>query len=671
MSTPTRHIVAGIATLDRDDPALVPSIRLAERTGAELHLVHAFAPGEVRPEFEERRGGKLRDRLEAEVRALSQRDRITCRAVCGRPGDVLPALAAELGADLLVLGHTRRGGAAAAVLGTTAQRVLRASTVPVLSLHAGALRTGYGRVLLATDLSPHSAQALTVGARVARFLARPIEPRLHPLYVTVAAYQAAVAGIPGWAPENVDAELAEFLGELPDFVGQAGAVRTGEAAGEILAEAAEWKADLVVVGTHGRRGVPRLLLGSVAETVLRRASTSVLVIPPATVPDASPPLERPRESASVSGASETRAPAAEASVSERRSTVPTRCVVAGTDLSSASDHVLRSAAAVAGATGAELHVIHAFDFASPVYMGRRVDRVTFQDRIAAAEAALDAQVARTVPHEVAVTEKRVEIYAAHRAIAEHAEAVGAELVVIGAHAHHGSHLGVLGSTTDHLVRTLEVPCLVVRSELGIPLHRIVVPLDLSDPARAALEVGLRWAGSLGARGQGNVLPETEVAVVHVVPQLFAVADPPFGRATVPPGLNPEVDAAVSAVGSPSHVLVREEVRWNDRPADEIVSFAWHDRADLIVMATHGDGPVKRALVGSTACSVLRRAPCPVLVIPPALWRRPPSEDASDPAEVAEPALEAVAAQAYRRARWRSARRLNEACGRSPGAAALK
>jgi nucleotide-binding universal stress UspA family protein len=81
-----------------------------------------------------------------------------------------------------------------------------------------------------------------------------------------------------------------------------------------------------------------------------------------------------------------------------------------------------------------------------------------------------------------------------------------------------------------------------------------------------------------------------------------------------------VDAAVVAGGSPPHVQVREHVLWNDRPAAEIVSFAWRERADLLVLATHGDRPVKRALIGGTAASVVRRAACPVLLVPPALWR---------------------------------------------------
>jgi nucleotide-binding universal stress UspA family protein len=632
MSTPLRRIVAGIATLEPDDPALAPAIRLAERTGAELTLVHVLAEGS-----EGTRGGALR-RLEMAVRALTPRDRIAWMAVRGRAGDTLARLAAELRAELLLLGHTRRTGAAAAVLGTTAQRVLRSSTVPVLSLYGGAGRApSFGRVLLATDLSPHSAHALQAGAGLAQALAHPAEPRLRPLFVTVTRYEAVAAGIPDWSAEHASAELSEFLRAVPALAGVPAAVRTGDPAGEILAEAAQWQAELVVVGTHGRRGLPRLLLGSVAETVLRRAAVGVLVVPPASAPAAEPRRAEPapaaavtvppRPPAAVAAPPEPGAAARPAARARRRrpSAVPSRCILAATDLSGASDHVLRSAASVAAATGAALHVIHAFDFASPVYMGRRLEPTTFQYRVAAAEVALEAQIARTVPPEVAVAARRVEVYSAHRAIAEYADAAGAELVVVGAHTHNGSHLGVLGSTADRLIRTLRVPCLVVRTELGVPLHRVVVPLDLSDPGCAALEIGVRWAGALGEPPGGAALPGTEVAVVHVVPQLFAVADAPFDGAVVPPGLNRAVDAAVKAAGSPPHVLVREEVRWSDRPATEIVSFAWRDRADLLVLATHGYGPVKRALIGGTASSVVRRAPCPVLLVPPALWRRRPAE----------------------------------------------
>ncbi len=65
------------------------------------------------------------------------------------------------------------------------------------------------------------------------------------------------------------------------------AIRGGHAAREILAAAEEQEADLLVIGTHGRGGVEHLLLGSVAEKVVRRAPCPVMVVPPAAHPETS------------------------------------------------------------------------------------------------------------------------------------------------------------------------------------------------------------------------------------------------------------------------------------------------------------------------------------------------------------------------------------------------
>jgi nucleotide-binding universal stress UspA family protein len=53
---------------------------------------------------------------------------------------------------------------------------------------------------------------------------------------------------------------------------------TGDPATEIVTAAREWPADLIVLGSHGRKGVSRLLIGSVAEAVTRRAPCPVLVV---------------------------------------------------------------------------------------------------------------------------------------------------------------------------------------------------------------------------------------------------------------------------------------------------------------------------------------------------------------------------------------------------------
>jgi universal stress protein E len=298
-------------------------------------------------------------------------------------------------------------------------------------------------------------------------------------------------------------------------------------------------------------------------------------------------------------------------------TLPSRAILAATTLGEESDPVLRSAAALAALTGAALHVVHAFDLPPSPYLDHYGDAFGFQARLEHAEAGLRAQLERAVPPQVPVASSQVEVFAAHRAIADRAEAVGAELVVIGPHARRELEIGFLGGTADRVIRTLEVPCLVVRGELRMPLRHLLLPMDLSEWARPAVETALAWASVLGAHRSDLALAETALSVVHVVPR--AVTGPvPFERAEVLPGWNRELEAVVAA--APADVDVREALVWGDVPADSIVEFASRERADLVVMATHGYGAVRRALLGGTAQAVARRAPCPVLLIPPSMWR---------------------------------------------------
>jgi nucleotide-binding universal stress UspA family protein len=89
-------------------------------------------------------------------------------------------------------------------------------------------------------------------------------------------------------PANApDRDLEAFVARALSRGGASTLIRTGPVAGEILRHASEWPADLVVMGTHGVSGFRRLLLGSVTEQVVRRASCPVLTVPP----HASPGME--------------------------------------------------------------------------------------------------------------------------------------------------------------------------------------------------------------------------------------------------------------------------------------------------------------------------------------------------------------------------------------------
>jgi universal stress protein A len=89
----------------------------------------------------------------------------------------------------------------------------------------------------------------------------------------------------GYAPELEDekqparALVDRIAGELrgAGFAAQTG-VRIGDAASTILGQATEWGADLIAVGSHGQRSIHDFLLGSVAESVARRAGCSVAII---------------------------------------------------------------------------------------------------------------------------------------------------------------------------------------------------------------------------------------------------------------------------------------------------------------------------------------------------------------------------------------------------------
>jgi nucleotide-binding universal stress UspA family protein len=291
-------------------------------------------------------------------------------------------------------------------------------------------------------------------------------------------------------------------------------------------------------------------------------------------------------------------------------------ILAATDLTPASDEVLRAAGAVAARTGATLHVLHAFDL--PPAEGETAP-ATFGDRIERAEREMERQVARCVPQDVAVGSRKLDIYAAHRAILDRAVDVGASLVVLGPHRRGGMALGVLGTTAERVLHGARVPVLVVRGAMRLPLRAVLAPQDASERAGGALEVGLCWAAALGAHDADPPLPAVEVEILHVVARVPGMADPPFRSAQVEPGENEEVSRAMRGVPCADELDVREEVLWGESPAAEIVRRAGEMRAGLVVLATHGYGAVKRALLGSVASAVVREAPCPVLLVPPALW----------------------------------------------------
>lgn len=292
MADSIRSIVLGVAALAGDDPggsthqdpAFASAAALARSLGATLHAVHAFelpAPAlaglslpppdaGLRHEWAEEVGRRL-----CEQAARFPGVEVKCHAVEGSPAVVLCEIAARLRSGLLVVGATRRGRLWRGILGSTAEGVLRAATVPVLVLHQS-LTLPLERILLTTDLSDESRGLLRRSMDTIRLLATPgfeaevmVVVASDPM-ITQPVREAALVSCADDAVRRIARELGPRV---------AARVRVGEPAVEILREAEEWKADLVVLGTYGRSGYRPLWLGSTATAAARAVGCNVLMIP--------------------------------------------------------------------------------------------------------------------------------------------------------------------------------------------------------------------------------------------------------------------------------------------------------------------------------------------------------------------------------------------------------
>jgi nucleotide-binding universal stress UspA family protein/predicted transcriptional regulator len=197
-------------------------------------------------------------------------------------------------------------------------------------------------------------------------------------------------------------------------------------------------------------------------------------------------------------------------------------------------------------------------------------------------------------------------------VLELAEQVGDPVIVLGSRVPHGIDRAFYGSIALQLVREASCPVIVVRGPQGDseetsppPLERVLVPLDRSNAAERALRAAL-----------DIVQPGT--ATLH----LLHVIEPLGGRdlASASPVDVTELDARnyLQRLARPAVERghrITSEVR-SGRPAPEILAAASDQRADLIVMATHGRSGWSRFIFGSTAERVLQQASAPLLLVRP-------------------------------------------------------
>lgn len=292
-----KTIVIGTSLSGASDEAVRTGVAVAEATGASVWLVHAYVPPALGTELAGLQGVWLEQQAEILRGQLVEQARRTGLAgsaafrpdqlcpVMGAPVREIMALARKVKADLIVVGAVEGGALHRIFLGSTADGVIRKASCPVLAVHAASAFPPT-RVEIPVDLSPLSAKALRHGLRFLAQLGVASAETEALLVLNPAEVARALHFTREQFERFASAELRRFLEEnssgAPPRLAR---VRTGDPREEILAVLAQRKVDLAILGTHGRTGLDRLTLGSVAAEVMHDAGCNLLVIPPKASPE--------------------------------------------------------------------------------------------------------------------------------------------------------------------------------------------------------------------------------------------------------------------------------------------------------------------------------------------------------------------------------------------------
>ena len=444
-------------------------------------------------------------------------------------------------------------------------------------------------ILVATDFSPCSRAAVRLATAIARqrgvplFLVHAIEPPPIDLLAApaisvdwerdvLAAAEVAIAH------EASDIRQAGVAAESRAFVGSASSV--------ILETAEEQRAELIVMGTHGRKGGAPLFLGSVAERVVRSSTCPVLVTRDGTV------------------------------ATERwEGREPLRLTVA-MDGSAASRAALSWVGALARSQRCDLSLLRLY------WPPEEAVRLGLDDAWGGSRRdpellpLLERDLRREAETLLGQVPARLRLRAAGRdaaeALADETTSLATDAVVVGIPRRRPPRWTVLSPglvLRSALVPVLCVPDTLAPAEHVSPLRSVLIATDLSDVSKAALP----RAYGLFRPGGGRA----ELCYVNVLGPVDAIAETPLG---LPLGdeqraaLEAQLRALVPPDAEASGITTRVSVTDGRSAAEAILAAAERLDVDVIAVGSHGRSGLKRALLGSVAEEIARRATRPVLII---------------------------------------------------------
>lgn len=464
---------------------------------------------------------------------------------------------------------------------------------------------GQDLIVCATDFSPESASALDWAAAFARREGAGVdlvhvlpEPTRDPeqLATDAATFEAARL-----ADARQDLQRQAEAAARETGVPIHPHILVGVAHERIAAHAADHGAHAIVVGACARSRVERWLLGSVAERTVRSASCPVVIVP------------RGEGRRKWIGPSDGKAAALTALV--------------GLEGADGGAELVKFAASLRRRGRCDVTFLHLY---WPVEEFERLGLPGPRDPLA-----VDAEVVRNLePQLHALVDAlpgegrvKLDIQPAFGAPAANltllAEGQPYDLLIVGSHRRHGLARVVKGSVAQslaHQASRIPVVCVPVASAApdgravpGLPrILTVLAPTDLSAIGNAAVPHAyalLRATGGVVEICFVHEHPRPSPAFAYDLPVHLTVDE----RAVIERELRALIPAEAEALGIMTHLSVFE----GGKPAEALVAAAERLNVDAISLGSHGRSGVKRAMLGSVAEAVVRRARRPVLIVPSA------------------------------------------------------
>lgn len=281
------QILAATDFSTRSNRAVRQAGLLAQNGNTQVYLVHVVdddQPEElVRMEMREAER-LLREQMGSmpELRGVEARPMV----ITGDPFDGILRVAADVGADLILMGAHRRQLLHEIFVGTTIERVIRNGSFPVLMVNNEAQRK-YENVVVPVDMSDASAHALRVALSMGLIgkggatLLHAFLPLAKGKMFIAGSDRASIDSYVAASRQQARDELATFL-LANDLSAERWSLRIEEGGPmEVISHAvSEMQPDLLVMGTHGRSGLLKGLIGSVTEESLRSLNVDILAVPP-------------------------------------------------------------------------------------------------------------------------------------------------------------------------------------------------------------------------------------------------------------------------------------------------------------------------------------------------------------------------------------------------------